>query len=202
MINNSQFNNHTIKGQNTFNYDDDTQYRHFFVFAQHASYYKKQKNYPIIGEYIIPNEIIEQHGFGFYSNVETMRNDKLYGYYMPIPEIIIKEQDFRKEYLYKLKDWFNDCKKLDKNDNEKYSEPLEEYFHGDPNSTGYLDYSYADVYYEMVYQLAKKYNMDLKEVTNLLKNIDLHEEIKNYYKSNIKFFEKQTKKYVKTRKSK
>ena len=116
---------------------------------------------------------------------------------MPLPEIIIESKDFKKEYLYKLSNWFGDCKKLANNDNEKYNEPLEESFHEGPYTSGYLDYSYADIHYEMVYQLAKMYDMNLYHVAKLLKDIDLHEKIKTYYESNTTFFEKQTKEYQK-----
>ena len=80
MINGSDYNEALIKGCNTFNYDNDFFYKHFFIFANHADYFKKEKGkpYPCIGQYIIPDNKIIEKGFGYYSNVKTMRNDKLY----------------------------------------------------------------------------------------------------------------------------
>ena len=199
MINNIKYDNNTIYGENTFHYEEGCSYKHFFVFAQHTKNYSKHN---IIGQYIIPNDIIYEHGFGFYGNIKTMRNNKLYYYYMPLPEIIIKEEDFKKEYLYSVNteiDGYFGQKKLYFDGNKKYNEPSEEYFRGDPNYIGYTDYSYSDIYYEMVYQLAKKYDMNLKKVTHLLKDVDLHEEIKKYFEDNIDLFHKQTKEYIKSK---
>lgn len=200
MINNKKYDHNTIYGQNTFHYEKDCFYKHFFVFAQHT------KNYAvgdIIGEYIIPNDIIYEYGFGFYSGVKTMRNNKLFNWYIPLPEIIIREEDFRNEYLHSVNKELNgwlEQKKLYPNDNIKYNEPVEEYFKGNPNLMGYTDYSYSDIYYEMVYQLAIKNDMNLNKVAYLLKNVDLHNEIKKYFENNIDFFHNQTNEYIKSKK--
>lgn len=200
MINDKKYDHYTIYGQNTFQYEKGCSYKHFFVFAQHTKNYAK--NY-LIGEYIIPNNIIYEYGFGFYSDVKTTRNDKLFHWYMPLPEIIIKEEDFKKEYLNSVNKDLNgllEQKILYSNDNKKYNEPTEEFFRGNPNYIGYTDYSYSDIYYEMVYQLAKKNDMNLYKVAYLLKDVNLHEEIKKYFENNIEFFYKQTNEYIKSRK--
>lgn len=58
MINGSDCNKALVKGCNTFNYDNDICYKHFFIFANHANYYKKEmgKPYPCIGQYVIPDD--------------------------------------------------------------------------------------------------------------------------------------------------
>lgn len=197
------------KGQNTFKYERNIKYRHFFVFAEHADYYRKlnKRDYPFIGQYIIPNEKIEEYGFGFYGGVKTMRNDGLYGYYAPLPEVIINQKNLKKEYLYKLESMlYMDFTRneLDNNDNKKYDEPvLENYLYdgkGKHGINGYLDYSYADIYYEMIYQLSKKNDMNMYEVAKKLKNINLYEEIEKYFEENVPLFEKQTNKYLKLNK--
>ena len=201
MINNQEFNNkHVRMGKNTFHYEKNVKYKHFFVYAAHARFYKEQISAPVIGEFIIPNEIIDQQGYGFYSEVETMRNDRLYHWYMPLPEIIIKEKDFKKEYLYKVNDWFHNNKLLDNNDNEKYNEPTEIYSNGEIYSHSYTDYSYPDIYYEMVYQLFKSHNMDEDEVVKILLKMNLHTDVIKYYEENKSFFEEQTKQYIKKNK--
>ena len=207
MINGSDYDKALIKGCNTFNYDNDSFYKHFFIFADHANYFKKKngKSYPCIGQYIIPDDKITEIGFGYYGDVKTMRNDRLYHWYMPLPEIIIKKDVFKNSYLYKIEsDLYIDFETnmLNDDDNKKYNEPIIDFFRGDLHSRGYLDYSYADVYYEMIYQLAKKNDMDFEKVVNILKNVDLYEEIKNYYEDNINFFYKQTKQYVKLKNKK
>jgi hypothetical protein len=211
MINNKKYDNSLIKGENTLKYDDNKKYKHFFIFAQHADYYKKenQKKYPVIGEYIIPNEIVKQHGFGFYGGVKTMRNDKLSNFYIPLPEIIVAQDDFKNEYLYKVEsEIYHDfiTKKLDNNDNEEYKEPIDECYlyngSGEHGFTGYLDYSYADIYYEIIYQLAKRNNMNLNKVAEIIKKVDLRSTIEQFFIDNAVLFEKQTKKYIKTKKYK
>lgn len=207
MINGSDYNKALIKGCNTFNYDNNIFYKHFFIFANHADYFKKEKgkSYPCIGQYIIPDDKIIEKGFWYYSSVKTMRNDKLYHWYMPLPEIIIKNDDFKNSYLYKIEsDLYGDfvTNKLNNDDNKKYNESVIEYFRCDSNSSGYLDYSYADVYYEMVYQLAKKNDMNLEKVADILKKMDIYEEIRKYFENNIGFFHKQTKQYIKLKNKK
>lgn len=201
---------HTILGENTFKYEKDIEYKHFFLFAEHANFYKNlnRRFYPVIGQYVIPNNIINEFGFGFYDGVKTTRNNSLSGYYIPLPELKINRSDFKSEYLYKLEsELYSDfvIKKLDKNDNTKYNEPIEEYFlpygKGKHGVSGYLDYSYADIYYEMVYQLAKNNDMNLYKVAKLLKNIDFRSEIEKFFQSNSSLFEQQTKRYIKKRKS-
>lgn len=201
MINDKKYDYDTIYGKNTFHYEKGCSYKHFFVFAQHTKEYDRSD---IIGEYVIPNDIIHEYGFGFYSGVKTSRNDKLFHYYTPLPEITIKEEDFKKEYLYSLNKELNgwlEQKRLYPypNGNKKYGEPTEEYFRGHPDWMGYTDYSYSDIYYEMVYQLAKENNMNLKKVAYLLQDVDLHEEIKKYFEDNIDFFHEQTKEYIKSK---
>ncbi len=208
MINNHNYQKALIKGENTFHYEPGISYKHFFIFADHAEYFRKENkiSYPAVGQFVIPNNIIKENGFGFYGGVKTMRNDKLYGYYVPLPEIIISNVDFKNSYLYKIEsELYSDFiqKSLDGDDNVRFNEPKENYFiyngKGTHGITGYLDYSYADVYYEMIFQLAKENNMNMNKVAELLKNINLYDEIQTYFENNAKHFEKQTKKYLKTK---
>ena len=69
--------NATIRGQNTFRYDEGIEYMHFFKYAEHAFYYKNEKKCIAVMECIIPDSIIEQKGFGLYGSVKTFKNDKL-----------------------------------------------------------------------------------------------------------------------------
>jgi len=49
----------------------------------------------------------------------------------------------------------------------------------------------------MIYQLAKNYDMDFDKVISILDNVNLYEEIRKYYESNINFFYSQTEEYLK-----
>ena len=207
MINHYDYQTALIKGENTFKYEPEESYKHFFIFADHADYFQKKNKrfYPVIGQFVIPNPIIKEFGFGFYGGVKTMRNNKLYNYYAPLPEVIISNTDFQNSYLYKIEsEIYSDFtkKKLDNDDNIKFNEPIEDYFmyNGKNDIIGYLNYSYADIYYEMIFQLAKQNDMNMYKVTNLLKNLNLHEEIPKYFENNTKLFEKQTKRYLKSKK--
>ena len=201
MINDKPYDIAVIKGQNTFKYEPGVSYKHFFLFADHAYYFMKCKLYPCIGQYVIPNDKIDQTGFGYYGGVKTTRNDHLYHWYMPLPEVVVKTDDLKKEYLHQISSslYCNFQEKRLECGNQKYNEPIEPGFEGFPGWRGYTDYSYADVYYEMVYQLAKKNDMEFGKVVNLLRGIDLHNEIEKYFEKNKKFFYKQTKKFVKER---
>lgn len=203
MINNKDYDKALIKGGNTFNYAGNDPYKHFFLFASHAFYYmnKNSSSYVCMGQYILPDEIIIEKGFGYYGGVKTKRNSYLFSMYMPLPEIIIRKEDFQKRYLYKIEsDLYGYFTKnmLDNKDNDEYGEPVLEYFSANPDFLGYTDYSYSDVYYEMVYQLALKHGMDLEAVAHILKNTDLYEEIRNFFQNNYDLFYKQTKKYIKS----
>lgn len=202
MINDKPYDNAIVKGCNTFKYQQDVSYKHFFMFADHADYFKKCKLYPCVGQFVIPNNLIDQTGFGYYGEVKTSRNDHLYHWCMPLPEVIVKTDNLKKEYLYKIDSRLLNGfveKRLDNDDNKKYNEPTEPHFNGIPGQIGYTDYSYADIYYEMVYQLAKKNDMEFGKVVRILKDFDLHTEIAEYFKNNKRFFYKQTKEYVKQR---
>ena len=90
----SNLHKNTLRGENTFKYAPNTKYMHFFRYAQHAKQRISQFGV-IIAVFDIPNELIDQFGYGFY-------NSKA-----PIPECIIKEENFNinflKEFTYELK---------------------------------------------------------------------------------------------------
>lgn len=202
MMKKKETNTARIQGQNTFSYDENTSYKHFFYFAEHAYYYQNlhKRTYPVIGEYVLPNEVIDQTGFGFYGDVTTMRNQKLENFYMPFPEILVKTKDMKVEYLYQLfSELYGDfiTKNLNSfHDNRFYNEPLEESF-SVSDSRGYLDYSYADIYYEMVYELLKENNWNMDSVVQTLQTCNLHQEIPKYFYEHLDFFKQQTDRYVK-----
>lgn len=187
--NNNHFEIYTIKGKNTFNYDPNIEYLHFFRFAEHAFYYKKAKRCVAVLECIIPNEIIEQYGFGFYGDVKTYKNEVLAGQYIPLPEYIIKADNFKTEYIYDINDvLYNNYiqKRLNHNDNEKYGEPIERELSLFNIAGGYdyRDFSYSEIYYEMVYTLLKTEKFDIDKVTKILLNFDLNKEILSYFENN------------------
>lgn len=77
----------SLWGGNTFNYDYKTEYLHFFRYAEHAKdlVYKFGE---IIAKCDIPDELIDQEGFGFY-NMEVSA----------IPECIIKKENFDVNFI-------------------------------------------------------------------------------------------------------
>lgn len=212
MINGEQYRTYTVAGGNTFRYNKDTEYKHFFHFAEHAEYYQKERGkriYPVIGQYVIPDEIIDQHGFGFYNNVKTMRNNGLSSYSMPLPEIIVNTMFIDNSYLYKIEsELYSDfvTNRLNGKDNERYNEPICDYYLYDGNgrhgTNGYLDYSYAEIYYEMVYKYAKESHMDLEKFLNKIDLLNLKEQIETFFESNPNSFKNQTKQYLKEQKKK
>ena len=99
-INDNKYDIPLIDGKNTFKYDINKSYKHFFLYADHAEYFKNRYklHYPCIGQYVIPDEVIEDNGFGFYGYLKSSKSDKLFNYYSPIPEIIIDQDNFDKKY--------------------------------------------------------------------------------------------------------
>lgn len=96
------------RGQNTFKYEKDINYKHFFYFYDSAIFFMNAQNndryynkYSLIMAYDIPNEILSDHfGLGTYrvSCVSELLKDYILSYfdiiYFPefaIPEILIKK---------------------------------------------------------------------------------------------------------------
>lgn len=74
-------------GNNTFRYERGTEYMHFFRYADHAKamIYKFGE---IIVRCDIPDELVDQEGFGFYSSEISV-----------LPECIIKKENFDVNFI-------------------------------------------------------------------------------------------------------
>ena len=81
----------TYCGNNTFIYERNTEYMHFFKYAEHAKDYL-YKFGVIIAKFNIPDEIIDQKGFGFYNSDIPV-----------LPEYIIKKENFDINYIVDFK---------------------------------------------------------------------------------------------------
>lgn len=77
----------TLCGDNTFIYERGVKYIHFFKYAEHA---KKMiyKFGEIIVKCDIPDELIDQQGFGFYNMVVSV-----------VPECIVKKENFDVNFI-------------------------------------------------------------------------------------------------------
>ena len=171
MINPSNRNYDRIKNHNTFNYENDINYKHFFIFENHAEIFIPKYKDSLIGVFAIKEELIDQMGYGFYSNVKTKNNSKLGYMEIPIPELIVREENFNKESLIRL---YNPLQ------NElyygQYDNPFERKFIVDDGV-----YSYADIYYEIICDLLYKHNMNMNEIVEYLQKIDIKNEIENFF---------------------
>jgi len=88
------------KGSNTFDYEKDVNYIHFFLFAESAENYKKYSRYniPAIIQCDIPYEVLIQfRGCGFYERVIPR-------YYTPVPEFSIPLDLYKLEYICDISD--------------------------------------------------------------------------------------------------
>ena len=76
-------------------------------------------------------------------------------------------------------------KRLNHNDNEKYGEPIERELSlfNIEDGYDYRDFSYSEIYYEMLYTLLKKENFNIDKVTKILLNSDLNKEILSYFEN-------------------
>lgn len=150
----------SLWGGNTFCYEPKTEYLHFFKYAEHAKalVYKFGE---IIAKCDIPDELIDQEGFGFY-NMEVSA----------IPECIVKKENFDvnfiKGFKYQLiSGWTHP------------SIPLEEY-------KGRYMAGYGELYKELFDDLKKEYyKINPPETVNnyiasRLKGVDLDKLLLKY----------------------
>jgi hypothetical protein len=163
-----------IKGQNTFKYEKGKTYIHFFKYEEHALYYMKKRNNPIIIRLDIPDDILGNIEYGFYGDVDTYYDDCLYGYYMPLPEYVIPIDKFKKEYI------------IDFSYNGVWQDPLryniekeffwveKEYLFHDKEMQAWTTES---IYYEYVKIVSEKYKYNMDKVASYLKTINLDEEL-------------------------
>ena len=185
MVEDKDYSKYKKAGKNTFAYEKDEAYKHFFIFGDHAEFYKPRINAPAIGVYDIPEDKICQRGFGFYGPVVTPINYALSSYNFPFPEIIIKYEDDTKESLITITPGFNQQQAI-------YSYGVVNPFEKTFKANGYK-YSYADVYYEIVNKLALEHDMDMKKVAAVLNDVDLKKEIEEYFNEYYDYFEASVK---------
>lgn len=169
-------NNNTIKGENTFKYNKDNEYIHFFKYEEHALYFMKKSGNPVIAKINIPDEILPPLSYGFYGDVDTYYDDALYGYYMPLPEYALDISLMKKEYI------------VDFSNNGVWKDPLRindshHYYFWVTRKERFKEetqmWTKESIYYQYVKILLSKFNYDMNKVTNFLLKIDLDEEIKN-----------------------
>lgn len=98
-INDNALYGNSIKGKNTVNYEIGISYIHFFKYLDHALYYMKQMNNPVVAKIDISNNLISNLEFGLYGGVETYYDDSLAGYYIPLPEYVMERDLFHKKNI-------------------------------------------------------------------------------------------------------
>ncbi len=184
------FSSSTIKGQNSANYQEGKEYIHFFKYLDHALYYMKRNNNPIVAKIELPSIIIPKLEYGFYGNVETYYDDSLVGYYMPLPEYIIEKNLFQNSFV------------VDFTHNGVWQDPLRKndycYFKntfwteqiikkGLKKETIKQRWDEYEIYYEYIKSLMPRFNYETEKIAKYLKTINLEEELqkmKEYIKEN------------------
>lgn len=100
-MNNKKYLKEFGHGTNTFKYDKDNSYIHFFLFAECAEHYKKYSHSRFAKYFIeceIPFEILEEYyGYGWYEAL-------IPGYYTPVPEFAIPFTEFDINYISDISD--------------------------------------------------------------------------------------------------
>lgn len=170
-----------IRGENTFYYEPNQEYIHFFQYAEHAFYYMNRtySPYVIVARCVIPDDVIYDKGFGYYGEVETYKNNSLYNWYIPLPEYRLKKEDFKNAYIQE----FANILRTKMVENNTYELPL-----FNLNRDGIIRarrmYSYADMYYELLCSLCKRYAYDMEKIIKYLEHQELNEIIEQYYQEN------------------
>lgn len=181
-INNSD-NITTIKGANTFKYNNNEEYLHFFKYAEHTFYYMKEKrDYIIVAQCIIPDELVSELGFGIYGRVETYKNDSLYSWYIPLPEYRIKKEDFKNEYINSFATSLYSSMSYNKINQKQELPPFD--LEKEEGVISYRHYSYAEMYYELLTFMAKNTDYNFNKIIKYLKEQDLNKLIEKYYQEN------------------
>lgn len=167
-------NYNTIRGQNTFKYEKNKSYIHFFKYEKHALYYMKKTNNPIMVRLDIPDDLLGNIEYGFYGDVDTYYDDYLYGYYIPLPEYIITNDVFKKEYIvdFSYNGVWQNPKRYNVN-KEFFWVEKEHLFHKKEMQAWTIE----SIYYEYIKLVSKKYDYDMSKVAHYLKSIDLDEEL-------------------------
>lgn len=175
LVNGTEIKNYNvIHGENTFKYEKDKSYIHFFKYEGHALYYMKKRNNPIILRLDIPEELLGNAEYGFYSNVDTYYDDYLYSYYMPLPEYIITTDKFNKDYIvdFSYNGVWQNPKRYNIN-RDLFWVKKEHLFHDDEVQ----NWSIESVYYEYIKTLANKLDYDMYKIARYLKDVDLDNEL-------------------------
>ena len=167
-------NNNTVRGENTFNYEKGKSYIHFFKYQEHALYYMKKRNNPIIMRLDIPDDLLGEIEYGFYGYVDTYYDDFLSCYYIPLPEYVIEKDYFKKEYIVDFS--YNGVWQNPKgyNINREFFWIEKEHLFDEKEMQSW---TIESIYYEYIKIVSAKYNYDMYKVATYLKKIDLDEEL-------------------------
>lgn len=88
-------------GTNTFNYDDQNNYIHFFLFAESMYHYRTFKGGKFTKHFVecdISFEILKDYyGYGWYEAI-------IPGYYIPVPEFAIPCEEFDVNFICDVSD--------------------------------------------------------------------------------------------------
>ena len=173
-INGISDNKPAIKGVNTFKYMNKN-YIHFYKFAEHAFLFKKKINLAIVSKVDIKDEIIPPLEYGFYSDITTFYDDSLYGYQIPLPEIIIDRELFHNNDIIDFSNINNGVfRKKENGEYEKNFWVESKKIISDSNTQLWTA---EGVYYEFIKRLLKKFNYDSSVVVKYLKTISLDKEL-------------------------
>lgn len=180
-INNNLVSNFsTIRGENTFDYQEETTYIHFFKYLEHALYYMKERSNPIVAKIEIPNDIISNLEYGLYGGVETYYDDSLAGYYIPLPEYVIEKSLFNKDFIIDFSYdgvWQDPFRKKD------YANFKNIFWTEQTTKRGFKKiiqkqrWDKEEIYYEYIKSLLPKFNYDTSKIANYLKKVNLEDEL-------------------------
>lgn len=179
----------TYRGLNTFDYQKNISYIHFFKYLKHALCYMKQNNNPVVAKIDLPNSVIPNLEYGLYNGIDTYYDESLAGYYIPLPEYIIERNLFQKEYIVDFTHngvWQDPLRK-----NESSSKPefctMKIVKNDTKEETLIQHWDEVDVYYEYIKKTMGEFNIfteeerysldDMFDMAKHLKTINLEEEL-------------------------
>ena len=170
----------TIKGQNTFDYQNNVSYIHFFKYLEHALYYMKKMHNPVIAKVVLPDDIPFSLEYGFYGDVDTYYDDSLMGWYVPLPEYVIERSLFQKDFIV---DFTHDGVWQDPLRKKDYSYGADVFWTEQTIKKGLKKeivkqrWNEEDIYYEYLKKVMSECNYYTDKITRYLKTINLEEEL-------------------------
>lgn len=165
------------KGLNTFKYEQDVDYIHFYKYAQHA-FINSHMFGTIVAKIKLDDNIIPPLEYGIYTGIKTDYDDTLSLNNFPIPEIVIDRKLFSNNNIIGFSNAFTENFQRSEDGNFPLS-----FYVSKKNILGMnqlQEWDIHSIYYEYVKSLFPLFDNSGISVALYLKTIDLDKELMKF----------------------